>query len=404
MFPILLFSAMFGLQTDIIEKKLSLAEAFEKALTKNERILQAKEEIPMQLGLAKQSLSFVLPTLEGGGRISEQIGFTAGLKIPVLNLSGILGTQSAFKQLRSVEAGYERKQEALLLDVADAYLAVLTQQQILALAKTQHETSEKQLASAMRKAALQEISTLDLKRAQLLAAKTKAVIFNREADFKESLGLLADFLGENSRFELEDFPEVLGLEDQEITVLNARAQHNRLDLKSQKIAVQAAWLGEQSALWMFMPTLQVSTALLLPIDKSHEWKLGLDLLVPFYNGGNRYGLFDSAKAKLRQEKYKKHLLERELSLLIQGALVDIKRRKELYQIQQELVEISQAASKSAENRYSLGQATSLDLLEEQTRLFEAQKDLREAKFFLIRSRLRLGYVLGNPKEVILKDG
>ncbi|MEI6791173.1 MAG: hypothetical protein WCK42_08340, partial [Myxococcaceae bacterium] len=117
MFPILLFSAMFGLQTDIIEKKLSLSEAFEKALTKNERILQAKEEIPMQLGLAKQSLSFVLPTLEGGGRISEQIGFTAGLKIPVLNLSGILGTQSAFKQLRSVEAGYERKQEALLLDV-----------------------------------------------------------------------------------------------------------------------------------------------------------------------------------------------------------------------------------------------------------------------------------------------
>ena len=404
MFPILLFSLVFGLQADIAEKKLSLFDAFDKALAKNERLLEAKEEIKAQLGVAKQSLSFVLPTLEGGGRISEQIGFVAGLKIPVLNLSGILGTQSAFKQLKSVEAGYDRKREALLLDIANAYLAVLTQQQILALAKTQHETSEKQLASATRKAALQEISILDLKRAQILAAKTKVSIFNREADFKEALGQLAYFLGENARFELEDFPEVLGLEDQELASLNARAQKNRLDLKAKNIAIQAAWLGEKSAQFLFMPTLQFNASLLLPIDQKQEWKLGLDLLVPFYDGGNRYGLADTVSARLRQEKFKKHLLEREISLAIQGALIDIKRWKELYQIQQDLVDISQAAFKSAENRYALGQASSLDLLEEQTRLFEAQKDLKEARFLLIQSRLRLSFVLGDPREVILKNG
>ena len=89
---------------------------------------------------------------------------------------------------------------------------------------------------------------------------------------------------------------------------------------------------------------------------------------------------------------------------MQGALVDIERRKQAYAIQQELVQISHAAHKSAENRYSLGQATSLDLLTEQTRLFEAQKDLREAKFLLQQSRLNLSYFLGDPRLGIAKNG
>lgn len=397
---ILLFSLVpfFAIQTETPVSKLSLSEAFEKALSKNERFLQAKEDIPAQRGLAKQSLSTVLPTLHGGGRISEQIGFSANLRVPILNVSGILGAQSAFKQLKSVEVSYERKRDALLLDVANAYLSVLTEQQLLNLSKTQHETSQRQLESAARKSALQEISTLDLKRAQLLAAKTQADIFNREANFQAAVGLLAYFLGENSRFELEDFPEILPIEDEK------NLKHNRSDLKAQIIAIDAAWLGKQSAQWMFMPTFNFGTVALFPLDKSHEFEFRFDIAVPFFDGYARYGLLETARAKFRQENFKKHLLEREIALEIQGAMVDIKRRKQVYEIQQELVLISRVAHKSAENRYNQGHATSLDLLDEQTRLFEAEKDLREARFFLLQSRLRLSYILGDPRKGIVKNG
>ena len=129
MLPILLVG-FFALGPESSPPQLSLSGAFEKALAQNERLLQSQQEIPIQRGLAKQSLNTVLPTLEGGGRLSDQIGFSAGLKVPVFNISGILGAQSAFKQLKSVKAGYERQRDTLLLDVANAYLSVLTEQQL----------------------------------------------------------------------------------------------------------------------------------------------------------------------------------------------------------------------------------------------------------------------------------
>jgi outer membrane protein TolC len=391
-------TSFFAVKPESFVPKLSLTEAFEKALSKNERLLQNKEEIPTQRGFAKQSLTAMLPTLQGNGDISKQIGFSTDLKIPLANVAGILGMQSAFKQLQSVKASYERKREALLLDVANAYLSVLTEQQLLNLAKNQHETAKKQFESAMRKASLQEISTLDLKRAQLLSAKTQADIENREASYQASIGLLADFLGENKRFELEDFPEIKALEEGELPKIS------RSDLKSQTLSIDSAWLSKQSAKWMFMPTFDFNTGWRFPVDKEYEWTFGFSLSVPFFDGYSRYGLFETAGAKYRQEIYKKRLLNREIDLEIQGALVDIKRRKELYVIQQELLAISQSAYKSAENRYNLGSATSLDLLDEQTRLFEAEKDLKEAKFFLLQSRLRLSYVLGDPRQGIVQDG
>lgn len=391
-------ASFFAVKPESSVFKLSLTEAFEKALSKNERLLQNKEEIPAQRGLAKQSLTALLPSLKGSGDISKQIGFSADLKIPLVNISGILGMQSAFKQLKSVEASYERKRDALLLDVANAYLSVLTEQQLLNLSKAQHETAKKQFESAARKAKLQEISTLDLKRAQLLSAKTQADIANREASYQASIGLLADFLGENRRFELEDFPEVTAVEEDELPKIN------RSDLKAQVLSMDSAWLNKQSAKWIFMPTFDFSTGWKFPMEKDYEWTFGFSLSVPFFDGYSRYGLLESAKAKYRQETYKKRLLNREIELEIQGALVDIKRRKDLYVIQQELLEISQVSYKSAQNRYSLGNATSLDLLDEQTRLFEAEKDLREAKFFLLQSRLRLSYVLGDPRQGIAKNG
>lgn len=388
----------FAVKPESSIPQLSLTEAFEKALSKNERLLQNKEDISVQRGLAQQNLKFILPTWKGSGDIAKQIGFSTDVKIPLVNVSGILGMQGAFKQLKSVEASYERKRDALLLDVANAYLSVLTEQQLLNLAKSQHETAKKQFESAERKAKLQEISTLDLKRAQLLSAKTKADIANREASYQASIGLLADFLGENKRFELADFPEIKALEEGELPKIN------RADLKAQSLSIDSAWLGKQSAGWMFMPTLDFNTGWKFPMDKDYEWTFGFSLSVPFFDGYSRYGLLETAKAKYRQETYKKRLLNREIELEIQGALVDIKRRKELYVIQEELLGISQVAYKSAENRYNLGNATSLDLLDEQTRLFAAEKDLREAKFFLLQSRLRLSFVLGDPRQGIAKDG
>lgn len=408
MFSIFISSALLvnflALEPDSSSKKLTLQEAFSKAIAKNERILQAKEDIPVAQGLAKQSLKGLLPTLEGGGKIGEQIGFSGHLKLPLFNVSSVLQTHSAFQAVQSVKSGYERKRDTLLIEVAKAYISVLAGQQLLTLSESQHQISQKQFESAKRKAELQEISKLDLKRAELLAAKTGLDIVNRRADLQGALGYLTDFLGENARFELEDFPEVLSYESMDFSKLLEQAKQDRTDLKSQQIALQAAWLSNQSAAWLFMPTFGFNTGVLLPLDKEHQWTWGFDLSVPLFDGYVRYGLLQSARAQLRQQKQKKHLLEREIALEIGGALVEINRRRDVYQIQKNLIEISQAAFKSAENRFQLGQATSLDLLDEQSRLFQAQKDYQEARFLLLQARLYLSYILGDPRKGLLDHG
>ena len=390
----------FALPENMSEQKLTFDEVLQKALSANEQFLQAKEDINAQKGLAKQSLAKVLPTLTGTGTLNDQINLSGALNttVPLVNISGILNSIGAFKQIDATKMSVERRRETLILAVSNTYWNVWLEQNLLEIAQKQHAISESQLATAKRKAKLQEISRLALKRAELLVAKTQIKIVSSEANLKAAQGSLAFLLGENSLIAVKNPPHVLALEK------NKDQSFKRSDLDAQKISVQAAWASKQSANWSFIPTVDAGLGLNLPWKGREQFQATLNLTIPFYDGHFRFGMLQSADAKWRQEKYKKHLLEREIQLEIQGSLTTIKRNQELLEISNNLVEIGNISVKSAENRRAAGHATSLDVLDEQTRLFDAQSDNERAKVDLALARIRLAYTKGDPIKAWKPNG
>jgi outer membrane protein len=387
----------FALPDNTQAPTLTLEEAFQKALAKNERLLQRNEDIGVQKGVTVQNLGRLLPTITGTGILSEQLSLGLSLKAPLFDLSNIFGTRSASTLVRSVERSYERARDTLLFDVALAYYQAWLEQELLAVARNQQHISEEQYASAKRKAAVEEVSRLDLKRAELLVAKTKSKIISADTSWRLALGRLAYLLGENTLVKLAEPQNLAVLDSQNSDNLRQQAKSKRKDLEAQSIAVQAAWYAKQSALWLMAPTLSAGFDLKYPWGGDHKLTGNLTLAMPFFDGGIRYGLLGTANSKWRQEKLKKALLEREIDLEIGGSLTDIDRQKDLLTINKQLLEIAEVSVKSAENRRAVGQASSLDVLDEQTRLFDAQSELRRSEVALSISRIRLAYVLGDPR-------
>jgi outer membrane protein len=145
------------------------------------------------------------------------------------------------------------------------------------------------------------------------------------------------------------------------------------------------------------PTVGAGFDLKYPWGQDYKLTANLTLTMPFFDGGSRYGLLQTASSKWRQEKLKKQLLEREIDLEVGGSLTDIERQTQLLGVNKQLLEIAEVSVKSAENRRAVGQATSLDVLEEQTRLFDAQSELLRTDVALSVSRLKLAYALGDPR-------
>ncbi|MES2504405.1 MAG: TolC family protein [Myxococcota bacterium] len=397
-------SAFLALETDLGAPKINLLAAIDIALSKNEHLLQSAQDISAQIGLAKQARSKLLPTIEGSAYVSrdptESMGSQLGLRVPLIDVSAMFNIKSASISVNAIKATYERRRDALVFDVALAYIDALLQQRLLKLAQEQHASSEIRFASAKRKAALGEISKLDLKRAELVCARTTAQIVKSKAGVKTSAGQLAYLLGENLQITLDDLPKLSEFDQQDRVILNDIAKTSREDLKAQSLAVQSALFAQRSALWMFMPTLDAKASLSKALEKDHQWQSRIDLTIPFYDGGFRYGLLQSARAYTLSQKYKKQLLEREILLEVEGALNEVQKQKELFEVELQLVAIGEASFKSAENRYALGQATSLDVLDEQTRLFEAQNNLEKVGVSLYAARLRLAYILGDPRKAL----
>ncbi len=387
----------FALPDNIQAPIITLEEAFQKALIKNERLLQRNEDIGVQKGVTVQSIGKLLPTLTGTGVLSDQLSLGLSLKAPLFDLSSILGTRGASTLVHSIEKSYGRARDTLIFEVALAYYQAWLEQELLEVARNQQRISEEQYASAKRKAALEEVSRLDLKRAELLVAKTKSKIISAETSWRLALGRLAYLLGENTLVRLAEPKNLNLLDPSNADELRQQAKSKRKDLEAQSIAVQAAWYTKQSALWLMAPTLSAGFDLKYPWGGDHKLTGNLTLTMPFFDGGSRYGLLGTASSKWRQEKLKKALLEREIDLEIGGSLTDIERQKELLSINKQLLEIAEVSVKSAENRRAVGQATSLDVLDEQTRLFDAQSELRRSEVALSVSRIRLAYVLGDPR-------
>ena len=426
------------------------------------------ERLPSVNFQAQPSQSYGLSFDQTTGQLVSQTveSFSTGVSAQYTLYDGGR-TRALVRQARldraSAEATAERTQQTVAGDVADRFLQLLLDRQLVQIQTGQVEAARVQLDRAERLVAAGARPASDIpaqratvaERVAALAEATAAVARDR-VRLLDRLGLspLADveFVGPS----LEDL-EATGLLDgvaPEVGVLVETALAERLDLRAQEIAVEAAVAGESLARTASRPNVGVfgqvgsgysslqsrltdpdAPPVLLPVTLADGTPVLLDgapFLVPdqsgiefertpFFSqlGDNRSGsigmtitvpIFDRFAARRQREearlaaenaRVELDALQRSISAEVGLAAVEIAGAEARLDAAEARVEAAQAAVDAEEARYALGASTPYELSAARSQLAEALAARAQAAYTLVFRRALLRLAAGEDLTELL---
>jgi outer membrane protein TolC len=395
-------------------ERLRLREAIERALQRSPAALLAQQNEELAHAQVTQVRAQALPTLTAGGtytRLDDDRRFGDQVFLPADMLNGnltlsvpLLAPQKwgAWTQARDnhraarLEAVDARRQVAVR--VAHAYLAVVAAQRVVEvngraveLAQAHHEYARKRLGGGVG-------SQLDEVRAQQLWREEAGRLLRARAELLTAQGTLGVLLGEERPIDAAEPPELPAVAPDSgadtLSQLYQQMQGMRADMLAQQARLRAAQRAVNlrfvdylpSLVGIFSPMYQNPPSVTQP---QLAWQAQLQLVLPLYDGGLRYGV-------LRQQRAQRTIAALQLQGTVQQSKVDLQvgfgvlQRGELALAEaHKAVELARRAVDIAALSYRLGAATNLELLDAQRRARDSETAAVQAEDEVRRARLDL---------------
>lgn len=173
--------------------------------------------------------------------------------------------------------------------------------------------------------------------------------------------------------------------------LTAEALERRPEIRAQRAQIAVAEQQIDSANWRLGPQLSASfganaSTVPFPTGDKTGWRATADLAWTLYDGGFRYGKRDQARAQLVAANAGLEAQRVEIRQQVQDAVRDIAVAQERLRLAVQQKEFAAEAAATAKRSFGAGLATSLDVLDANDRLYQADVALAEA-------RARLGIAL-----------
>ncbi|WP_418845499.1 TolC family protein [Pyramidobacter piscolens] len=397
----LLLSGVFLCPAGLRAQDLSIGEAIATALeqspTLNARrqelnkakgdIVQARGNFLPRLSLTGQYSDNRYPTVSGGSRtdsVSGGIALTQNLYAGGRHAAQRRQAQTTLSQ---AELGVREAEEALAVNVYDAFYGVILAREKVAAARDAVETSRKHLQEVRQMLGVGLANQLEVIRAeQQLSANEAALASSRGAFDAERITLLNLMGLAPSSALLPKGP--LELADPRGTARQsvALAQKRRADVAmlEKQIAIQSEQIkivrGAMKPSFDLSATADYSDPYRNQDAGDDSWKATLTLEIPLYDRGQTRG--EVMKAKAVQEQNKQALRQKELDVLseielawieIGDSAVQVEAHRKSLALARETLRLSQVG-------YREGVTPQLDLLEAQSNLTAARKDYSQSLF------------------------
>lgn len=394
--------------------RLSLSEAIERALQRSPAALLAQQDVELAAAHEAQVRAQSLPMLSAGGtytRIDDDRRIGDQVFVPANQLSGNITVTApllvpqrwaAWSKARDehaaarLEARDARRQ--LAVRVAQAYLAVITAQRMIEvsarakeLAEAHHEHARKRLSGGVG-------SQLDEVRAQQLVREESGRLARARTELLRSQGLLGALIGETGPIDAAEPPELpaarVERSQDSLDELHHQMQTLRLDVLAQAARLRAARRAVNLRFVDYLPTLigvfapmyQSPASLVQP---QLAWQAQLQLTVPLFDGGQRYGDLREQRARLSAAQLRLQGLLQQGRVELQVDLGALTHNEEALTAARQAVELARRAVDIAALSYRLGAATNLELLDAQRRAHDAETAAVLAEDELRRARLDL---------------
>jgi len=170
---------------------------------------------------------------------------------------------------------------------------------------------------------------------------------------------------------------------QDTAALVEQALSSRPEMAVQSAQIRSAEAQVRSAKLRWLPQLSGSGAIFAadvpyPTGKKEGWRLTLDLMWPLYDGGLRSGKRDQADAALVTARAAAEAQRLGIVQEVQDALRDIAVAEERLRLAEQQRDFATAAAASAKRIFEAGVASSLEVLDANDKMYQADVALADA--------------------------
>jgi outer membrane protein TolC len=425
-----IFSAFFLLAPAIVvaqQEVLTLEEAVQKALVRNERALAADAQVKAAEARLVKARSYFLPSLTTVGtytrrpfEVSRTVGDT---KITIQRFNALAGTAqvnltlfspsnlpallqaSSARNAQEFASAEERRQ--LSFEVSNAYLATLGIDQVLEAASHRFEYAQQSLNAAKARYAAGLVSVNDVTRAELESATAEmgaTQVKGQVVTTYLQLGYLLDDMSVSGKKLLapEFLLQAAEVDPAAVEKMIIEAQDRRLDVGSLRFFAKGQHALSLEPLLRYLPTLAFNGQFRYTNEagltgRATNWNLGVTMNWTIFDGFGREADGRQLRAQAVLADLDVKTAMRRVDLDVRDALVSLDSQRATLKLAEVAHQVAKRNAAETAELYRQGLSTALQVADANVSLFEAEVAFVQERYGLGIAYLNLEAALGlNP--------
>ena len=346
-----------------------------------------------------------LAALHPGALVIQPLGVwtVAGtVRVPIIIPNAWADWSAAERAADAVAANAESARLQLRASLAEAAWAAAAAEEIVAVSERAVAVAEEHQRSAARSVTAGTEAPLAVLKAETEVVKRQSDLAQARANRERSHLALGVLLGKTEPTRVL-LPAEPGSEaGRGVESLVAEALQSRPEVAAQSAQIRAARAQATSARLRWLPQISSSGAVFAadvpyPTGKKEGWRLTLDALWPLYDGGLAFGKRDQAEAALVTARAAAEAQRLSIVQEVQDTRRDVSVAKERLRLAEQQRELATAAAASAKRIFEAGVASSLEVLDANDKLYQADVAMADARGRLGIARVALDRALGRMR-------
>jgi len=409
--------------------KLSIVDAIDRGLRHNLGLLLSQEQTESARAQHRQVLSALLPNITGNASESVNqinlaafgIPLPAGLASPVVGPFGLFDVHGSmtetfldFSAMNRLRASTENQKaanftlqdarELVVLAIGNQYLLTLANAARLDTAKAQLATAQAifQQAQDMKKAGVS--AGIDVLRAQVQMQTRQQRVLAAQNQFEQQKMTLARGIGlqVSQSIELTDKIPYAPLPELNIDEALARAYQRRPEYLAAEARLRSSELEVKAAKGEALPSLQINGQYGIigqtPGSAEQTYNLSGGVKIPIFQGGRVKADVAQAETTVRQIHMQLDDLHNRVEQEVRSSLLDVKTSNEQVTVARQSIDLAAEQLKEAQDRYRAGVSGSLEVVQSQEAVADANETYIQALYLNNVAKLSLAYALGVAEQ------
>lgn len=403
--------------------ELTLADALAELERANPTLEQARARAAEAGAVTRQAWAPLLPSLAAQGTYlanrdqvifaapvsptqvrkvviqpAEQMSVTGTAHVPILEPQGWFDVAAAKNAEHASEASLDAARRSLRAAFSQAAHASHATEELVTASEAAVRNAEELAASARRQATAGTAAPLDRLRAETEVVRRTSDLTQARANLAQSQLALGVLLGRERPVHVT-VPALPTLEVPPVEDLARAALQARPEVAAQRAQVDSARAQVRSAWARLAPNLSATGAVFsadvaYPTGFKDGWRATVDLVWPLYDGGYRYGKKREAEARLDSALAGQEAQRLAVIQEVSDAARDVGVTRERLRLAESQRGLAAEAAATARRGFEAGVASSLDVIDANDRLFQADVGLAEAHARVAQAAVALDRAAG----------